>query len=116
MAKRILIIATDGFEQSELIEPKKALEAAGFETVVASIKPGVIKGWNHGNWGESVTVDKTLDEVEADQFDALLIPGGQMNPDIMRMQAKAIDLVEDFDDAGKPIAAICHGPWLLVEA
>ena len=116
MTKRVLIIATDGFEQSELIEPKKALEAAGFETVVASIKTGVIKGWNHGNWGESVPVDTTLDEVDADQFDALLIPGGQMNPDIMRMQAKAIDLVEDFDDQGKPIAAICHGPWLLVEA
>lgn len=116
MTKRVLILATDGFEQSELIEPKKALEAAGIETVVASIKPGSIKGWNHTDWGESVAVDKTLDEVEADEFDALLLPGGQMNPDVMRTQEKAVDLVEDFDDAGKPIAAICHGPWLLVEA
>jgi len=80
MAKRVLILATDGFEQSELIEPKRALEAAGFETVVASPKAGEIRGWNHNDWGESVTVDATLDDVEADDFDALMLPGGQMNP------------------------------------
>jgi protease I len=116
MAKRVLILATDGFEQSELIEPKKALEAAGIETIVASPKTGSIKGWNHTDWGESVPVDAALNDVDADDFDALMLPGGQMNPDKLRMEGKAVDLVEEFDDAGKPIAAICHGPWLLVEA
>ena len=116
MAKRVLILATDGFEQSELIEPKKALEAAGIETIVASPKEGSIRGWSHGDWGEAVTVDAPLDEVSADDFDALLLPGGQMNPDVLRMDHRAIALVEDFDDQGKTIAAICHGPWLLVEA
>jgi len=116
MAKRVLILATDGFEQSELIEPKRALEAAGFETVVASPKAGEIRGWNHNDWGESVTVDATLDDVEADDFDALMLPGGQMNPDKLRMEERAVELVEAFDDLGKPIAAICHGPWLLAEA
>ncbi len=116
MTKRVLIIATDGFEQSELLGPKKALEDAGFETVVASPNSGSIKGWKDKNWGDSVRVDATLDDVSAADFDALLLPGGQMNPDILRMNDDAIDLVIDFDDAGKPIAAICHGPWLLVEA
>ena len=116
MAKRILILATDGFEQSELIEPKKALETAGFTTIVAAPQNGSIKGWNHKDWGESVPVDALIDDVDADDFDALLLPGGQMNPDILRMNARAVELVEEFDDAGKPIAAICHGPWLLVEA
>jgi protease I len=116
MAKRVLILATDGFEQSELIEPKKALEDAGFETVVASPKSGSIKGWNQSDWGESVTVDASLDEVSSADFDALLLPGGQMNPDKLRMEARAVELVEEFDAADKTIAAICHGPWLLVEA
>lgn len=114
--KRVLILATDGFEQSELIEPKTALEAAGIITVVASPKDGSIRGWNHKDWGESVPVDAALDGVEATDFDALLLPGGQMNPDALRLEQRAIDLVEAFDQAGKPIAAICHGPWLLVEA
>ena len=116
MAKRILIIATDGFEQSELMDPKAALEAAGFETVVASPKAGEIKGWKDGDWGQSVPVDVALDEVSVDAFDALLLPGGQMNPDILRMDERVIDLIEDFNDAEKPIAAICHAPWLLIEA
>ena len=116
MAKRVLIIATDGFEQSELMEPKAALEAAGFETVVASPKAGAIKGWKDGDWGQSVPVDAELDEVSEGDFDALLLPGGQMNPDILRMDDRVIDLIEDFNDAEKPIAAICHAPWLLVEA
>ena len=116
MSKRVLILATDGFEQSELLGPKKALEDAGFETVVASPNSGSIKGWKDKNWGDSVRVDATIDEVSAADFDALLLPGGQMNPDILRMNEDAVDLVIDFDDAGKPIAAICHGPWLLVEA
>jgi protease I len=116
MPKRVLILATDGFEQSELIEPRKALEAAGIETVVASPKSGEIKGWNHTDWGENVPVDAALDDVDADDFDALLLPGGQMNPDSLRLDDRVIELIEDFDEADKPIAAICHGPWLLVEA
>jgi protease I len=116
MGKRILILATDGFEQSELIEPRKALEAAGFETVVASPQPGEIKGWDHDNWGESVRVDAVLGEVEAEDFDALLLPGGQMNPDSLRLEDEVICLIEEFDEADKPIAAICHGPSLLAEA
>lgn len=116
MTKRVLILATDGFEQSELMEPKAALEAAGFETVVASLKPGAITGWKDKNWGESVAVDALIADVAESDFDALLLPGGQMNPDILRMDEGAIDLVEDFNTAGKPIAAICHAPWLLAEA
>ncbi|MCC6940383.1 MAG: type 1 glutamine amidotransferase [Novosphingobium sp.] len=116
MTKRILILATDGFEQSELMGPKKALEEAGFETVVASIESGSIKGWKDKNWGDSVRVDITIDEVSAEDYDALLLPGGPMNPDILRMNDDAIDLINDFDDAGKPIAAICHAPWLMAEA
>ena len=116
MTKRVLILAADGFEQSELMDPKAALEAAGYETVVASSKGGEIKGWKDKNWGESVPVDALIADMNASDFDALLLPGGQMNPDILRMDEAAVDLVEDFNDAGKPIAAICHGPWLLVEA
>jgi protease I len=116
MSKRVLILATDGFEQSELIEPKKALEQAGIETVVASPQRGEIKGWNHSNWGERVAVDAGLEEVAAADFDALLLPGGVMNPDKLRREERVIELIEDFDEAEKPIAAICHGPWLLVEA
>ena len=116
MSKRVLILATDGFEQSELIEPKRLLEEAGYETVVASPKPGTIKGWNHTDWGTSVKVDALLDEVDADDFDALLLPGGQMNPDVLRLNDRVLELIEDFDDLNKPIAAICHAPWLLIEA
>jgi protease I len=116
MTKRVLILATDGFEQSELIEPKKTLEQAGIETVVASPKAGEIRGWNHTDWGESVKVDAGLDEVDAEDFDALMLPGGIMNPDKLRQEERVIELIEDFDQADKPIAAICHGPWLLVEA
>ena len=116
MTKRVLIIATDGFEQSELEKPKANLEAAGFETVVASLEDGEIKGWDQKDWGRAVKVDVTVDEVSAGDYDALLLPGGQMNPDILRMNEAVIDLVEDFNDAGKPIAAICHAPWLLIEA
>lgn len=116
MTKRVLILATHGFEQSELMDPKAALEKAGIETVVASPEEGMIKGWKDKDWGESVKVDALLTDVDAGDFDGLLLPGGQMNPDILRMNDDAIDLVEDFAEAGKPIAAICHGPWLLVEA
>jgi len=114
--QRVLIIATDGFEQSELMEPKRLLEAAGAEVTIASLKPGEIRGWDDKDWGESVAVDKTIGEVSAEDYDALLLPGGQMNPDILRTDRKVIDIVRAFDAAGKPIAAICHAPWLLVEA
>lgn len=114
--KPILIIATDGFEQSELIEPKQLLEDTGAQTVVASLDEGEIKGWKDGNWGESVTVDMLVDNVSVDDYAALLLPGGQMNPDILRMNDKVISLVREFDKADKPIAAICHAPWLLAEA
>ena len=116
MPQRIMIIATNGFEQSELEKPKANLEQAGFETVVVAPKAGEIKGWQHTDWGTPVKVDMTLDQADADDFDALLLPGGQMNPDKLRMEAKAVQLVKDFCDAGKTVAAICHGPWLLVEA
>lgn len=116
MTQRILIVATDGFEQSELIEPRRRLEQAGFETVVASPETGEIKGWNHTDWGEKVRVDAALSEVSAEEFDALMLPGGQINPDKLRMEEDAVSLVKDFAAAGKPIAAICHGPWLLAEA
>jgi protease I len=116
MAKKVLILATDGFEQSELIAPKQALEDAGIETTVASPEAGEIKGWDHTDWGKSVRVDATLESVSADDFDALLLPGGQINPDKLRMEEKAVSLVRAFAQSGKPVAAICHGPWLLVEA
>ncbi|WP_206242937.1 type 1 glutamine amidotransferase domain-containing protein [Novosphingobium terrae] len=113
---RVLIIATDGFEQSELTGPRDALQQAGFETVIASPKAGEIKGWQHTDWGDSVGVDKTLDEVEVGSYDALVLPGGQMNPDNLRLEPRAIELIKGFVMARKPVAAICHGPWLLAEA
>ena len=116
MTKHVLILATDGFEQSELMGPKAALEQAGFLTTVASPTSDSIRGWNHANWGDSVAVDADIESVDEADFDALLLPGGQMNPDILRMNSAAVDLVAAFDEAEKPIAAICHGPWLLVEA
>ncbi len=113
---KVMILATDGFEQSELMKPKENLEKAGIKTTVVSPKSGEIKGWDQKDWGKSVKVDMTLDEANAEDFDALLLPGGQMNPDILRMDEGAIEMIKDFDSAGKPIAAICHAPWLLVEA
>ena len=116
MAQRILIMATDGFEQSELEEPMELLQDAGYEVLVASPEEGSIQGWDQDDWGDDVDVDLTLDEANAEDFDALLLPGGQINPDKLRMDQQAVQLVRDFVDAGKPVAAICHGPWLLVEA
>lgn len=113
---KVMILATDGFEQSELMKPRDNLNKAGIETTVVSLESGEIKGWDQKDWGKSVKVDMTVDQANADDFDALLLPGGQMNPDILRMNDDAVQLVKDFADAGKPIAAICHGPWLLAEA
>lgn len=114
--QRVLIIATDGFEQSELLEPKRLLEEAGAEVTIASLKPGAIKGWDQKDWGDSVHVDLTIRDIVTEDYDALLLPGGQMNPDILRTDHKVIDVVREFDAAGMPIAAICHAPWLLAEA
>lgn len=114
--QRILIIATDGFEQSELTGPRDLLEKAGAQVTIASLKPGEIRGWDDKNWGDSVKVDMTIGDVSVEDYDALLLPGGQINPDILRMERKVIDIVRAFDAAEKPIAAICHAPWLLAEA
>lgn len=114
--KKVAILATDGFEQSELLEPLKALRAAGADALIVSPKAGRIKAWNHTHWGEEVEVDFTLEQTEADGFDALVLPGGVMNPDQLRMDPKAVQFVKDFALTRKPIAAICHGPWLLIEA
>lgn len=114
--KRIAVLATHGFEQSELLEPKKALEQAGARVDVISPESGAIKGWNHTTWGEEVKVDRLVDEAKAADYDGLLLPGGVMNPDKLRMNRPAVRLVRDFFDQKKPMAAICHGPWLLVEA
>jgi protease I len=114
--KRVAILATDGVEQVELTEPRKALDQAGAKTVVVSLKPGKIKAWQHDRWGDEIPVDLTVDSASADTFDALLLPGGVMNPDRLRANKQAVQFVKSFFDAGKPVAAICHGPWMLVEA
>ncbi|HXO36046.1 MAG TPA: type 1 glutamine amidotransferase domain-containing protein [Candidatus Acidoferrales bacterium] len=114
--KTIAILATDGFEQSELIKPKKALEEAGARTQVVSPAGGKIKGWDKKDWGEAVAVDITLDSADPASYDALLLPGGVMNPDQLRMNPSAVRFVKHFFEHAKPVAAICHGPWMLVEA
>ncbi|MEO7050164.1 MAG: type 1 glutamine amidotransferase domain-containing protein [Rhodanobacter sp.] len=115
--RTVAILATDGFEQSELTEPKRLLEKAGAKTVVISPKgASSIKGWSGKDWGESVTVDMALKDADVDDYDALVLPGGVINPDQLRLEPQAIALVKAFDKAGKPMAAICHGPWTLINA
>ena len=114
--KKVAILATDGFEQSELLEPRKALDEAGATTQVVSPAGKKIKGWDQKDWGKEVSVDIPLDSANAEEFDALLLPGGVMNPDQLRLNPTAVQFVKQFTDAGKPVAAICHGPWTLVEA
>jgi len=113
---RVAILATDGFEQSELLEPRKSLEENGADTQVISLREGKLRGWNHKEWGDEVAVDRTLDAVNADEFDALLLPGGVMNPDTLRTQPAAVAFVKSFFESSKPVAAICHGPWTIIEA
>ncbi len=113
--KRIAILATNGFEESELLKPREALDAEGAKTTVISLETGAIQGMKHDKKGETVKVDATLEGVKAGDFDALLLPGGVANPDALRMNAKAVELVAAFVRANKPIAAICHGPWTLIE-
>jgi protease I len=114
--KRVAILATNGFEQSELLGPKEDLEDAGAKITVLSLQEGEIKGWNHTEWGKSVKVDGLVKDAKPDQFDALVLPGGQMNPDVLRMDSSAVTFVRTFVESGKPVAAICHAPWLLIEA
>ena len=114
--KKIAILATDGFEQVELTKPKQALEEAGATVHVVSPKQDQIKGWDETDWGQSVTVDVSLDQANADTYDALVLPGGQINPDKLRTEEKAISFIANFGKQNKPIAAICHGPWTLIEA
>jgi protease I len=114
--KRVAILATDGVEQVELAEPRKALDEAGATTALVSPKAGRIKAWQHDHWGDEFPVDLTIDRARPNDFDALMLPGGVMNPDRLRMDVRAVDFVKAMFNAGKPIAAICHGPWLLVEA
>lgn len=113
---KVAILAAEGFEQSELLEPRKALQAAGATTQVVSPAKGEVQGWKHFDKGEKVKVDVALDDARAGDFDALLLPGGVANPDQLRMLPKAVDFVRGFFEAGKPVAAICHAPWTLIEA
>jgi protease I len=113
---KVAILVTDGFEQVELTEPRKALDQAGAETRVVSPKAGRVRGWKFSDWGDEARVDAPLDQAKPEDFDALLLPGGVMNPDSLRMLPKAVAFAKAFFDAGKPVAAICHGPWTVIEA
>ena len=114
--KTVAILATNGFEESELSEPKKALEKAGAEVHIVSLESGEIKGWSDGNWSNSYKVDKTLSDVSQKDYNALVLPGGQINPDLLRKNKTAVSFVKSFFENHKPVAAICHAPWLLAEA
>ena len=112
---RVAILVTDGFEQVELTEPRKALDEAGARTEVVSPKSDKVRGWNFTDWGDDVAVDKPLEQARANDYDALLLPGGVLNPDTLRMIPAAVAFAKSFFDAGKPVAAICHGPWTVIE-
>jgi protease I len=113
---RVAILVADGFEQEELLEPRKALQEAGAQTTVVSPASGKVKGWNHTEWGDTVPVEVPLQQATPEQFDALLLPGGVMNPDKLRRESKALSFVKAFFDQRKPVAVICHGAWTLIEA
>jgi len=114
--KKVAILATDGFEHVELTEPGKALEEAGAQSSIVSPKKDKIRSWKMKEWGDEFKVDIPLENAKPDEFDALLLPGGVMNPDKLRMEPKAVAFVKAFFEAGKPVAAICHGPWTIIEA
>jgi protease I len=114
--KRVAILVDLGFEQAELIKPRKALDRIGAQTQVVSPQEGEVRGWNLKKWGKSVAVDVPLESADPSSFDALLLPGGVINPDKLRMNPQAVEFVKHFIDSGKPVAAICHGPWTLIEA
>jgi protease I len=112
---KVAILIEDGFEQVEMVEPRKALDQAGAETSVVSPRNEHVRAWNLTEWGDNFPVDVALDRARPDDFDALLLPGGVINPDKLRMQPKAVAFAKAFFDAGKPVAAICHGPWTVIE-
>ncbi|HEX2972302.1 MAG TPA: type 1 glutamine amidotransferase domain-containing protein [Tepidisphaeraceae bacterium] len=114
--KKIAILVTDGFEQVEMTEPRKALEEAGAGTDLIAPHAGQVKGWQHDHWGDEFPVDVPLDQANADDYDALVLPGGVMSPDKLRIDDRALHFVRAFFEAGKPVAAICHGPWTLIDA
>ena len=113
---RVAILVADGFEQIEMTDPRKALEQAGAGVLIVSPAKGKVRGWQHTEWGDEFTVDVPLDDARAGDYDALMLPGGVMNPDHLRMNSAAVEFVRDFVEAGKPIAAICHGAWTLIDA
>lgn len=113
---KVAILVADGFEQVELTDPKKALEGAGAATTIVSPAKGKVQGWHHDEKADQFTVDVALDQAQSGDYDALLLPGGVRNPDVLRTIPDAVDFVKGFFDHGKPVAAICHGPWTLVEA
>jgi protease I len=114
--KKVAILVEDGFEQEELTSPKQALEEAGAVTHIVSPKRGKVKGWDHTQWGQEIPVDVNVEQANANDYDALLLPGGVMNPDKLRTSKPAVQFVRSFFEQQKPVAAICHGPWMLVEA
>jgi protease I len=114
--KKVAIVATHGFEQSELESPREALRKAGAEVHVVGLEPGDIKGWDEDDWGRAVAVDRTIEQVKPDEYDAVVVPGGQINPDLLRVNERAVSFVRTMFEQGKPVAAICHGPWVLIEA
>ena len=113
---KVAIVVENGFEQVELTDPKKALDEAGAKTEIVSPVQGRVKGWQHDHWGDEFAVDRNISDARADEYDALLLPGGVMNPDKLRTNPQVVRFVKQFFDAGKPVAAICHGPWTLIEA
>lgn len=113
---KIAILVTDGFEQVEMTEPRKALDQAGADTHLVSPKQARVRAWKFTDWGDEFPVDDALDDAQPQEFDALLLPGGVINPDTLRMQPKAVAFVKAFFDTGKPVASICHGPWTIIEA
>lgn len=114
--KRVAVLVDNGFEQIEMTDPAAALRDAGAEAIIVSPQRKKVKGWNHTSWGDEFDVEVSLDDARAEDFDALVLPGGQMNPDNLRISERAVEFTRSFFEAGKPVAAICHGPWLLVEA
>lgn len=116
MNKRIAILATDGFEESELQSPKEAIEKQGWQAEIVSLKSGTIKAWAKSDWGKEYPVDNLVDDVKASEYDGLVIPGGVINPDKLRKENKVLEFVKDFFDEKKPVAAICHGPQVLISA
>ena len=113
--KRIAILATNGFEQAELEVPRDRLKEAGARVDVVSLEAGEIKGWDKKDWGRPVRVDNTLDQVTASDYDAVVLPGGQINPDLLRVEPRALKFIKDIFDSKKVVAAVCHAPWLLIE-